>query len=71
MYHKCYKVNFRCGVSYIDSPNWMKKKKATINPKNKDDICFQYVVTVSLNYRKNKSHPKKVSNIKLFINKYN
>ena len=34
MYYKCHKVNFRRGGSYIDSPDWVKKKKATINPKN-------------------------------------
>ena len=27
--------------SYIDSPKWLKNKKATINPKNNDDKCFQ------------------------------
>ena len=27
-----------------------KRKKATINPKNEDDKCLQYVVTVALNY---------------------
>ena len=26
-----------------------KKKKATINPKNEDDKCFQYLTTVALN----------------------
>ena len=36
-YYKCHKVNFRRGGSYIDSPDWIKKKKATTNPKNKDD----------------------------------
>ena len=30
MYYKCHKVNFRRGDSYIDSPDWIKKKKATI-----------------------------------------
>ena len=29
----------RCG-SYIDSADSIKKKKATINPKNNDDKCF-------------------------------
>ena len=48
--YKCHKVNFICGGSYIDSPDWIKKKKATINPKNTDDKCFQYAVTVALNY---------------------
>ena len=44
IYYKCHKVNFRCGSWCIDSPDWIKKKKATINLKNKDDKCFQYVV---------------------------
>ena len=28
MCRKCYKVNFRPGGLYIDSPDWIKKKKA-------------------------------------------
>ena len=35
-----HKVNFRPGSSYIDSPDWIKKKKSTINPKNADDEFF-------------------------------
>ena len=36
--------------SYIDSPDWIKSKKATINTINKkDNKCFQYAVTVALN----------------------
>ena len=46
MYYKCHKVNFRRGDSYIDSPDWIKKKKATINPQNTDNTCFQYATTV-------------------------
>ena len=33
MYYKCHKVNFRRSGSYIDFPDWIKRKKATINPK--------------------------------------
>ena len=40
LYYKYHKVNFSCDGSYIDSPDWIKKKKATINPKNKYDKCF-------------------------------
>ena len=40
-YYKCYQLNFKRGGSNIDSPDWIKKKKATTNPKNKDDKCFQ------------------------------
>ena len=41
MYYKCHRVNFIRYVSYIDSPDWIKKKKATINPKSADGKCFQ------------------------------
>ena len=34
------KENFRRGGSYIDSPDWIKKKEATINPKNIGDKYF-------------------------------
>ena len=59
------------GGSYIDSPKWLKNKKATINPKNNDDKCFQYALTVALNYEQIKDHPERISNIKLFIDQYN
>ena len=71
MYCKCHKVNFKRGGSYTESPDWIKNKKATINLKNKDDKCFQYVTTVALNYGEILSHPERVSNIKPFIKKYN
>ena len=57
-YYKCHKLNFRRGGSYIDSPDWIKKDKATINSKNTDDKYFQYVVTVALNYEKIKQNPE-------------
>ena len=50
IYCKCHKLDFRYSGSYIGSPDWMKKKKATINLKSKDDNCFQYVVTIALKY---------------------
>ena len=33
LHYKCHKINFKRGGSYICSPEWIKKKKATINPK--------------------------------------
>ena len=41
----------RIRSSYIDSPEWLKNKKATINPKNNSDNCLQYALTVALNYQ--------------------
>ena len=71
IYYKCHKLSFKCGCSYIDSPDWIKNKKATINPKNGDDKCFQYAATVKLNSEEIEPYPERVSNIKLSINKYN
>ena len=40
LYYKCHKINLNCGRSYIDSPDSIKNKKATINPINKKDNVF-------------------------------
>ena len=48
-----------------------KNKKATINPKNNDDKCFQYALTVALNYEQIKDHPERISKTKPFIDQYN
>ena len=42
-----------------------------INSKNIDDKCFQYALTVALNYEQIKSHPERISKIKLFIDQDN
>ena len=70
-YYKYHKVNFKRGSSYFDSPDWIRKKKATISSKNTDDKCFQYSATVALIYGKIKWNSERVSNIKPFIKKYN
>ena len=62
IYYKCHKVTFnRCG-SNIDSPDIIKKNKATMNFKKKDDKCFQCAVTAALSYGETESHPERVSN---------
>ena len=48
-----------------------KNKGMTINPKNKDNKCFQYTITAALNHENIKDHPERISKIKLFINNYN
>ena len=66
-----HKVELKRAGSYIESPKWIKNKKATINPQNKDDDkCFQYAVTIALNYDKIGDHPERVSKVKPFINQY-
>ena len=49
--YKLHKISLNRGGSYIDSPKWLKNKKATVNPKTNNDKCFQYALTVGLNYQ--------------------
>ena len=69
---KCHKTNPNRGVSYIDSPDWIKNNKSTVNPINeKNKKCFQYAITVALNHEQIGKHPERITKIKPFINKYN
>ena len=49
LYYGLNKISLSRGGSNIDSPEWIENKKATINPGNNDDKCFQYDLTVELN----------------------
>ena len=63
-----HKTSLKRGKSYIKSPEWLRNKKAAINPKNKDNKCFHYSITGALNHQNIENHPERMSNIKFFIN---
>ena len=65
------KIGWKRAGSYIDSAKWLKNEKATINPENNDDNCFQYALTASLNYQNIDNNPQRISKIKPFIDQYN
>ena len=71
MHYDLNKTSLIRGGSYIDSPKWLKDKKATINPKNNDQKCFQYALTVALNYEQIQNDPQRISKIMPFIDQYN
>ena len=71
MHYNLHKISLNRGGSYIDSPKWLKNKKATTNPKNNDNKCFQYALTFASNYEQIKKNPQRISNIKPFTNQYN
>ena len=71
LYYKFHKINPNHGGSYIDSPDWIKNKKATINPINKrDNKCFQFAVTVALSHEEIGKHSERITKINHFINNY-
>ena len=69
-YH-IHKTTLKRRKSLTKSLEWILNKRATINPKNKDNKCFQYSITVALNHQNIENHPERISNIKPFIDKYN
>ena len=71
LYYHIYKINLKRGKSYIKSPEWILNKRATKNPKNKDNKCFQYAITTALSHQKIENHPERISNIKRFIDQHN
>ena len=72
LYYKCHKINPNCGGLYKDFPDWIKNKKAAINPVNKKhNKCVQYTVTVAINREEIIKDPQRITKIKPFINKYN
>ena len=51
MDYKLHRVRLRRGGSYVKSPEWLANKKATINPKNKNDYeCLRWSIISALNY---------------------
>ena len=71
LYYDFNKISISRGGSYIDSPKWLKNKKSVINPKNNDYKCFQFAITLALNFDKINKNSQRISKIKPFIEEYN
>jgi hypothetical protein len=69
-----FQANFNNAKGYIETPAWLKRRKAIINIKNKNDQCFIKCIYRALNYdSKNKHNSRDISNIQLqeFIKQHN
>ena len=56
LYYYFHKIDIRRAESCVKSPDWLVSKGATINPKDEEDNkCFQYAITIALNYNKIKN----------------
>ena len=66
MHLKCHRVTFKRSGSYIHSAAWLKNKKATIDPQDRDNKCFQHAATVAfkLSRKRNTSRKWKWNGIK-------
>ena len=67
LYYHLHKISLNRGGSYINSHDWIKNKKATTNPKNKDNKCFRDDLTAALNHEKIPSQAERISKLKPFL----
>ena len=65
--YQIHKTILRRGNSYIKSPEWIANKKATINPKNEENRCFEYSIVVALHHKEIKNHPERISHIHHYV----
>ena len=63
LYYDLNRITISKGGSYIESPKWLKDKKCTINQKNTDNKCFQYAITLALNFNNVDKHHQIISKI--------
>ena len=62
-YH-LHKISLNRGSSYVNSPEWLKNKRATINPKNtRDNECFKCAIIVALHHQEIGRDLQRISNL--------
>ena len=54
------------GSSYLLLPEWLARKKAIINPLNKDQECFKWAVIVASRWEDINRDPQRISKLKKF-----
>ena len=67
-----HKISLNRGSTYINSPEWLKNKRVTINPrKTNNNRCFQYAITAALNHQNIDHHQERIFKFEPFINNNN
>ena len=71
LYINFHRLALTRGSSYSELPEWIKIKKAVINPKSKDGKCFKRADIAALHHEEIKHHPERISLLKPYENQYN
>ena len=61
-----HQLNFMRGSSYLPLPDFIAKRKAVINPQNRDEECFKWAIIAADKWMDIDSHPERVSNLREF-----
>ena len=59
------------GSSFIELLEWIKTKKAVINPQNKDEECFKWAVIAALHHEDIKKDYQRISRLRSYENQHN
>ena len=71
MHYKVHKVGLNRVGPYKDSPKRLKNKKTTMNSIKNENKCFQYALTIALNYQNIKKIYQKYQILSLSSNSIN
>ena len=71
LYINFHRLALTRGSSYVELPEWIKNKKAVINPKNKDEECFKWAVIGALYPEEIKEDHQCISKLRPYENQYN
>ena len=68
-----HKIDLRRGASFIDNPEWLKNKKATINAQNTNNAyCFMYAIAIALFHEALGNNPGRISKKLIeYVNAFN
>ena len=68
-----HKIDLCRGASFIDTPEWLKNKKATINPQNANNAyCFMYAIAIALFHEALGNNPDRISKKLIeYVNAFN
>ena len=67
-----HEIQLKRGSSYIETLNWIKPKKATINLKNtNDDYCFAHSIVIVLYHKQIEKNPQGIENLKPYYKHFN
>ena len=71
LYINFHRLALTRGGSYTELPEWLKSKKAVINPQNKDEECFKWAAIAALHHEEIKNKFERISLLKPYENRYN
>ena len=71
LYINFHRLALTRGSSYTEFSEWIKIKKAVINPQNKDGEWFKWAVIAALHHEEIRHHTERISLLRPYENQYN